>query len=233
MSPLSALRSTLDALVGENLALIRTEFGRFNRQISGYSLQHLLPENGGDLPRMLVGTEGSLAVIAAATVRLVRTPPATALVVLGYPDMASAADAVPGLLAHHPVAIEGLDARLVQVIRARRRAGAIPELPRGAGWLFVETAGASKAQARAAAQSLAADGHALGSAVVTGDHARALWRIREDGAGLGGRTPAGAPAWPGWEGAAVPPERLGDYLRGFFALAGRASAGHPGLRALW
>lgn len=216
--PESALLSTLDTLVSQNLGLIRTEFGRFNRQISGYSMQHLLPENGMDLARMLVGTEGSLAVIQGATVRLVRTPAATALAVLGYPDMASAADAVPDLLAHHPVAIEGLDARLVDVIRARGRAATVPELPRGEGWLFIETAGASESQARAAAQTLAVDGQALASAVVTGAHARALWRIREDGAGLGGRTAAGAPAWPGWEDAAVPPERLGAYLRGFFAL---------------
>ena len=216
--PESALLSTLDTLVSQNLGLIRTEFGRFNRQISGYSMQHLLPENGMDLARMLVGTEGSLAVIQGATVRLVRTPAATALAVLGYPDMASAADAVPDLLAHHPVAIEGLDARLVDVIRARGRAATVPELPRGQGWLFIETAGASESQARAAAQTLAVDGQALASAVVTGAHARALWRIREDGAGLGGRTAAGAPAWPGWEDAAVPPERLGAYLRGFFAL---------------
>ena len=216
--PESALLSTLDTLVSQNLGLIRTEFGRFNRQISGYSMQHLLPENGMDLARMLVGTEGSLAVIQAATVALVRTPPATALAVLGYADMASAADAVPDLLAHHPLAIEGLDARLVEVIRARGRAATIPELPRGEGWLFIETAGASQSQARAAAQALAADGQALASAVVTGAHARALWRIREDGAGLAGRTAAGEPAWPGWEDAAVPPERLGAYLRGFFAL---------------
>ena len=216
--PESALLSTLDTLVSQNLGLIRTEFGRFKRQISGYSMQHLLPENGADLARMLVGTEGTLAVIQAATVTLVRTPPATALAVLGYPDMASAADAVPDLLAHHPVAIEGLDACLVDVIRARGRAATVPELPRGEGWLFIETAGDSESQARAAAQTLAADGQALASAVVTGAHARALWRIREDGAGLGGRTAAGAPAWPGWEDAAVPPERLGAYLRGFFAL---------------
>jgi len=54
--------------------------------------------------------------------------------------------------------------------------------------------------------------------VVTGPPARALWRVREDGAGLGSRTPAGAPAWPGWEDAAVPPQHLGAYLRDFATL---------------
>ena len=55
----------------------------------------------------------------------------------------------------------------------------------------------------------------------------ALWRIREDGAGLSGRSPAGLPAHAGWEDAAVPPAALGDYLRDFDALM--AEYGFTGL----
>src|SRR5882757_4981879 len=210
-SRVDAVPPAVDALVRERLALIRTEFGRFTRQVSGYSLEHLLPENGTDLAKFLVGTEGTLGVITEATVRLVAAPRATALAVLGFADMATAADAVPALLPHRAVALEGLDARLSDVVRARR--GSVPELPRGGGWIFAETAGETPDAAIAAARRLAADAGCLDSAVVTGAAARALWRIREDGAGLGGRTPAGAPAWPGWEDSAVPPERLGAYLR--------------------
>ena len=205
----------LDAVVARHLATIRTEFGRFTRQVSGYSLEHLLPENGADLAKFLVGTEGTLGVVLGATVRLVEAPRAVALAVLGYPDMPSAAEAVLALLPHRPVALEGMDARLVQVVRDRRGPSAVPNLPRGEGWLFVETAGDTEAQARAAAEKLVADAGCLDSTIVTGPVAAALWRIREDGAGLGGRTPSGAPAWPGWEDAAVPPAQLGDYLRGF------------------
>jgi FAD/FMN-containing dehydrogenase/Fe-S oxidoreductase len=208
----------LDALVAEHLSMIRTEFGRFTRQVSGYSLEHLLPENGADLAKFLVGTEGTLGLVAGATVRLVASPKAVALAVLGYPGMPEAADAVPGLLPHDPVALEGMDARLVEVFRARRGAAAVTGLPRGQSWLFAETAGETEAEARAEAERLIADGGALDAAVVTGGPARALWRIREDGAGLGGRTPADAPAWPGWEDAAVPPRHLGAYLRDFGAL---------------
>ena len=198
--------------------MIRTEFGRFTRQVSGYSLEHLLPENGADLAKFLAGTEGTLGMLLGATVSLVPSPKAVALAVLGYPGMPAAADAVPGLLPHRPVAVEGMDARLVEVFRARRGAAAVPGLPRGEAWLFVETAGDTEAEARAAAERLIADAGCLDALVVTGAPARALWRIREDGAGLGGRTPAGAPAWPGWEDAAVPPQHLGAYLRDFAAL---------------
>jgi Fe-S oxidoreductase len=216
--PEAPLLAAVDGIVRERLGLIRTEFGRFTRQVSGYSMEHLLPENGVDLAKFLVGTEGTLGVVLGATVRLVESPSAVALAVLGYADMPTAADAVPALLPHRPVAIEGMDARLVGVVRARRGPAAVPSLPRGEGWLFVETAGATEAEARAAAEKLIADAGCLDSAIVTGAPARALWRIREDGAGLGGRTPAGAPAWPGWEDAAVPPAQLGTYLREFEAL---------------
>jgi FAD/FMN-containing dehydrogenase/Fe-S oxidoreductase len=210
--------SALRTLVDDNLALIRTRFGTFTRQVSGYSLEHLLPERGLDVAKFLTGTEGTLGVLLGARVRLVQSPPAVALAVLGYPDMPSAAEAVPALLPHQPVAIEGMDARLVEVVRSRRGEAAVPPLPRGAGWLFVETSGATESEAVANAEKLVTDANALDAAVVTGATARALWRIREDGAGLGGRTPAGDPAWPGWEDAAVPVPRLGPYLREFGAL---------------
>jgi FAD/FMN-containing dehydrogenase/Fe-S oxidoreductase len=220
--PAAALLSGLDALVRDRLALIRTEFGRFRRQVSGYSLEHLLPENDGNLAKFLVGTEGTLAVVVQATVALVRAPRHTALAVLGYPDMAEAADAVPALLPHHPVALEGMNARLVDVVRRRRGAAAVPAiLPRGGGWLFAETAGDTAGEAQDAARRLAVASGCLESAVVSGLAARALWHIREDGAGLGGRTPAGEPAWPGWEDSAVPPERFGGYVREFTALMAR------------
>ena len=217
-APGAELLTGLRALVDGNLATIRTEFGRFTRQVSGYSLEHLLPENGADVAKFLSGTEGTLALTLRATVRLVAAPRATALAVLGYPDMASAAEAVPGLLPHLPVALEGLDSRMVNVVRTRRGPAAVPGLPRGGGWLFAETAGDTLDEARAAASKLVADGGCLDSAVITGPAAAALWRIREDGAGLSGRTPAGAPAWPGWEDSAVPPASLPAYLRELEAL---------------
>lgn len=201
-------------LVRAQLSTIRTELGRFGRQISGYSLEHLLPEHGGDLAKALVGTEGTCALVLGATVRLVEPPAAHALAILGYPDMATAADAVPGLLGHAPLAVEGLDARLVDVVR--RHKGTVPELPRGGGWLLVEAGGTTVERAHAAARRLVDEAGTGDVRVVpAGDEATRLWRIREDGAGLAGRTASGEQAWPGWEDAAVPPERLGAYLRDF------------------
>jgi FAD/FMN-containing dehydrogenase/Fe-S oxidoreductase len=212
------LGSALAALVDSNAELIRREFGRFGRQISGFSIEHLLPERGSDLARFLVGSEGTLGLTVGARVRLVDSPAAVALAVLGYEDIASAADATPELLHHPIVALEGMDARLVDVVRVRRGPGAVPPLPRGGGWLLVETPGATLAEAEAMARKVVSGSACLESLVVTGADAQAIWKIREDGAGLGGRTPANRPAWPGWEDAAVPPGRLGAYLRDFESL---------------
>ena len=204
----------LHEIIAGGLSTIRTELGRFTRQVSGYALEHLLPEHGFDLRRALIGSEGTLAVITEATVQLVRVPAARVLAVLGYPDMASAADAVPGILRLRPTTCEGLDSRIIEVVRARRGPAAVPGLPRGSGWLFVETTGASEAEATARAQEVIQAAGALDAVVVTDPRqAAALWRIREDGAGLSGRTPAGVPAWPGWEDSAVPPAAFGSYLR--------------------
>jgi FAD/FMN-containing dehydrogenase/Fe-S oxidoreductase len=209
----------LDAFVAERVEPLAGEFGRFRRQVSGYSLEHLLPSHNEFLARSLTGTEGSCGVVLAATVALVPLPAATALCVLGYPDMPAAADDAPALTGPGVLALEGIDARLVDVVRKHRANAAVPALPDGSAWLFAEVGGQSEAEALATARALAASAGAVDSLVVpAGPEAATLWRIREDGAGLGSRTAAGAPAWPGWEDAAVPPEHLGPYLREFAVL---------------
>ena len=225
----SALRDVpgLASLIDSHLAPIRTQLGRFKRQVSGYSLEHLTPEGGRNLAAMLTGTEGTLVLILSVTVRLVPLPDAPVLAALGYRSMIEAADDVPALLAHSPLAVEGMDRRLVDVVRAHKGPGAVPALPEGEGWLLVEV-GAPGEDVTASlehARALCAASAAVDTVVYPpGAQASALWRIRADGAGLGGRTPpdgAGGgdqQAWPGFEDAAVPPENLGAYLRDFTAL---------------
>jgi FAD/FMN-containing dehydrogenase/Fe-S oxidoreductase len=224
----------LEDLTRRHLATLRTELGRFGRQVSGFGLERLLPENGRRLASALSGTEGTTGVIVEATVDLVPVPQATVLTVLGYPDMATAADDVVALLAIQPLAIESMDRYLVDVVAAHAGGSSLPDLPRGDAWLFVETHGEDPGTARAQAERVVAVAEALDARIVPDvAEARAMWRIREDGVGLAGRTPDGRPAWPGWEDAAVPPARLGDYLRAFDELKRRhgvqgLSYGHVG-----
>ncbi|SHN47982.1 FAD-binding and (Fe-S)-binding domain-containing protein [Cryptosporangium aurantiacum] len=207
------LYADLKNLVDGNLALIRTTFGRFSRQISGYPLHRLLPEQHGHLARALVGTEGTCAVVLGATLHLNRAPRHRALVVLGYADAIAAAAAAPAIIPLKPLTIEGIDQALVDALLMRGRKPA--PLPTGHAWLLVEVGGDSPAEAADAAAKLAKAAPGAPRVVTDAAEMRSFWRIREEGAGLATRMADGSEAWPGWEDSAVPPERLADYLREF------------------
>ncbi|OEV05084.1 FAD-binding and (Fe-S)-binding domain-containing protein [Streptomyces oceani] len=213
----AGIRRGAQQLVQGELARLRTGFPELPRRISGYALDELLPEKGEDWARAFTGSEGTLGVLTQATVRLVDAPRARALAVLGYPDESAAAEAAAELLAHGPLTVEGMANDLVgDAARA--------SLPRGAAWLFVEVGGDEPEQARARAQEVcraAADGTTDDAVVTDPAGQRALWRVREDASGTATRLPDGSEAWPGWEDCAVPPERLGAYLKDFRALLRR------------
>ncbi|THC56437.1 FAD-binding oxidoreductase [Streptomyces cellulosae] len=201
---------SLRPLVQGELARLRTGFPDLPRRISGYAVDALLPENRADVARSLCGSEGTLAVLTEAELTLVRAPRARALAVLAYADESGAAQAAAGLLPYGPLTVEGMAADLVP---------SAADLPRGGAWLFVEAGGDTEAEARAAAEAIVRAADVVDALVVTDPaRQRTLWRIREDASGTATRMPDGSEAWPGWEDCAVPPARLGDYLRDFRAL---------------
>jgi FAD/FMN-containing dehydrogenase/Fe-S oxidoreductase len=206
----------LSELVRRDGDVIREHLRPWSRRVSGYSLEHLLPEHGTDVARALVGTEGTCVVVLGATVRLVPVPATRVLLVLGFQDDEHAADATPAILPSGPLTVEGIDRRLVELVRPAARPA---DLPPGGSWLLVEVGGSSVGEATATARTIEGAVDALGSLVVTDPaHQLRFWRLREEGAGTLTRTAAGDEAWPGWEDAAVPPDRLGPYLRDFNAL---------------
>ncbi|MFF6785797.1 FAD-linked oxidase C-terminal domain-containing protein [Streptomyces sp. NPDC012510] len=214
------LEADLKRLIADHLGTIRTELGRVPRQVSGYQLHHLLPENGFDLARALVGTEGTCAVVTAATVRLVATAQASTLLTLGYDDVVAAAEDVPEILRWSPSAVEGMDEAIVATMRVRRGPDSVTGLPEGRAWLYVELEGDDQAAVNGRAaellDALKVRGRMTGGRVVeTPAERRSLWRVREDGAGLAARLVDGGESWPGWEDAAVAPENLAAYLRDF------------------
>ena len=219
------IHAALARLTETYRAELRTAMPEFRRRISGYALDRLLPEKGRDVAAALVGTEGTCVMVLGATVRLVETPAARALAVLGYADAPAAADAVPDLLGYSPLTVEGINDRMVAALDRHGSRSRVP-LPSGGAWLLVEIAGQDHEEAAEAAEAMIAALDGVGrpqDAAVVADptHQKALWRIREEGAGLTSRTPDGIEAWSGWEDAAVPPENLGDYLRDFDDLMAR------------
>ncbi|WP_211257291.1 FAD-binding and (Fe-S)-binding domain-containing protein [Actinoalloteichus caeruleus] len=216
------LTRPLRALVDRRRAALRTGLPTLPRRVSGYALDALLPENGEDLARALVGSEGTCVTLLGATVRLIRPPAVRVLAVLGFPDAFAAADAVPAILPHGPLTVESVDRALVEAHRAVHGPSAATEsLPDGNAWLYCETGGDTRAEAVLRAEGLARDLDVPAVVLAESAHQRALWRIREEGSGIATRMSDGTEGYPGWEDAAVPPERLGDYLRDFEALLGQ------------
>jgi Fe-S oxidoreductase len=220
--------------------LVRERYPQIPRRVSGYNLDSLLPENGFDVAKALTGSESTLVTILHAELRLVPVPEARALVVLGYPDIAAAADAAPRVAEHHPEQLEGIDGRLIDFERERRmNPEALRLLPEGKGWLMVIFAGDSQDDADAKAQELLGDlkGTEHEPSVRFYDdpeHEAELADVREAALGATARVPDMPDSWEGWEDAAVPPERLGEYLRSFMGLldesgySGAALYGHFG-----
>ena len=233
------LHRSLQAFVDEHELVIRRRFGRFTRQISGYALHRLLPEHGYDVAGLLCGSEGGFAATLRATLALTPLPTARVLCVLGFPDSVSSAECVSVVLAHSPLTMESINVDLVDRLPGEVRRAAIEAgLPAGRAWLLVEMGGEDRVAAEMSAEKMLAalrdSGSSASASLVTDPGAQAvLWRCRRDAAGLATRRADGAEAWGGWEDAAVPPERLADYLRGLDELMARyglsgASYGHFG-----
>ena len=201
--------------------LIRSRFPKIKRRVSGYNLDQLLPENGFNVARALVGSEGTCALTLQAQVRLVASPRERVLVVLGFPDIFAAGDAVPRLLATGPIACEGLDHHIIGGLRERRlRLDDIALLPPGKGWLMLEYGGATREEAKARAQAALAG--FPGTVIEDRSRIARLWGIRETGASATALALTGRDPMVGWEDAAVDPLRIGDYLREFNALVLRS-----------
>ncbi|HEV7240534.1 MAG TPA: FAD-binding and (Fe-S)-binding domain-containing protein [Thermoanaerobaculia bacterium] len=194
--------------------LVRAKFPKIPRRVSGYNLDELLPENGFHVARALVGSESTCVLVLEAKTKLVHSPPARALLVIGYASVYDAADDVPRILSFGPIGLEGFDDLLVRDQQHKRmNPHGIALLPPGGGWLLVEFGGETIDEAMEKAQRVAA----------TVDHsrlfdnstkeARFIWAVRESGLGATAHVPGRPPMWEGWEDAAVAPEKLGRYLR--------------------
>jgi FAD/FMN-containing dehydrogenase/Fe-S oxidoreductase len=216
------LDQALTKIRDQHLAMLRTELGQFPRQVSGYGLHYLLEENRFDTAKAFAGSEGTCGIITRLTVRLVSKPAHTALAVLGFEDAFEAATAAPKLRVPGVYTIEGMGSDLVEALQTRPgREESGSELPSGGGWLYCEVGADTLEEAASRARELPGlvPENVVDSIIVTeAPLARALWGIREAGAGIVTRLPDGGEAWPGWEDSAVPPARLGEYLRDLYDL---------------
>jgi len=211
----------LRALRNRYSKLIESNYPRIPRRVSGYNLDHLLPDEEGrfNLARALVGSESTCVTILEAEVRLVYSYPKRVLLVLGYPSIYEAGDHVPPILEHKPIGFEGLDQFLITNVKKKGmpQVDDLSILPEGKGWLVVEFGGATtqeaEEQARQTMKALEGSNQPSMRLFVKEDEQQKVWDVREAGLGATAFVPGDPLTWEGWEDSAVPPEKVGSYLR--------------------
>ena len=202
--------------------LIRERYPDIPRRVSGYNLDDLLPENGFNVARALVGSEGTCVTVLRAKLKLISSPPHRVTAVVGYLDIFEAADHVCEVLKHNPIGLEGLDQRLIRYMKERHlHPEDVDLLPRGKGWLFLEFGGRSAEEACQAAEKAMKELSGSDSPVEDyrifddSEQQKRIWEVRESGLGATAKVPSMRDTHPGWEDAAVPPGQEGPYLRDF------------------
>jgi FAD/FMN-containing dehydrogenase/Fe-S oxidoreductase len=192
------------------------------RRVSGYNLDQLIPGKDGriNIARALVGSEGTLVTILEAKCTLIDARAERVLLLLGYPDMYVAADHVMDITPFHPTALEGIDDHVYRNVEKKGGPNCqyLRLFPEGNGWLIAEFGAEKKSDAIDTAHLVmerlkrqpGAPNMRLYSETLDMQH---VWSVRESGLGASSFVPGERPAWPGWEDSAVPPEKLGGYLR--------------------
>jgi FAD/FMN-containing dehydrogenase/Fe-S oxidoreductase len=209
------------------VGLVRRNYPKIPRRVSGYNLDELLPENGFNVARALVGSEGTCVTVLEATLNLVPSPPGRCVAVIGFPDIYRAGDAAAFVREHGPIGLEAIDNKLTEFMRDKHAdMSSVAILPKGGGWLIAEFGGETTQEAYEKARALEAAFKKRPNPphikVAREEHEqRLIWKAREAGLGSTAFVPHHPDAWEGWEDAAVPPERLGTYLREFRALLNR------------
>src|SRR3954471_17665974 len=168
---------------------IRERYPDIPRRVSGYNLDHLLPERGFNVARALVGSESTLVTVLEATLELAPMPPCRSLLVLGYEDIWHAADHVVEIRDESAIALEAVDDTLIKDMKLMHtHEQDIAMLPEGKGWLLVEfgaeTRGEADEQARACMKRLAKEKDAPTMKLLDKPpNEKRLWEGREGGLG--------------------------------------------------
>ena len=219
--------SQLKALRDKYAVRIRQEFPMIPRRVSGFNLPALLPEHGFNVAKALVGTEGTCVLVVEAKATLVGNPPVRSLLVFGFADIFAAADHVLEPAEFGPIGLEALDDTFIDYMKKKGLHPPDMELmPAGKAWLLIEFGGRDKAEADANARKCMDHVKQRGDAPsmkLFDDPAQEqlVWHLREEGLGATAKVPGMPENHEGWEDAAVPPARLGAYLREFKALIDR------------
>jgi FAD/FMN-containing dehydrogenase len=222
------------SLTADSRRLIADRFPKTRKNSSGYALDRFAQT--GDEVDIIVGSEGTLAIVTAVHWRLDPIPADIAGAALGFADLETMTAAVPYLVSLKPSAVELLDSTLLRFV---------PEAPKVGCLLLVEfereTAAAARGVVGDAVRGLK---HAVTHVETAVDRAglERLWSVRRLASPALARLPASQRSLQVIEDGCVPLDRLGDYVAGVreaaeragipVAIFGHAGDGHVHVNAL-
>ncbi len=209
-------------IVRENKDEIDRRFPRIMRRVAGYNLDEFVRQAHNNLAKLVVGSEGTLAVVTEARLNVVPLPKHRPLAIVHFKDLFEALDAVSPILEFEPSAVELLDRNILDLTRGTqefaRRLSFIDGFP--AAVLIVEFQGTEAAEPASRLRKLTEFlkskkmGYACCEALEPAQQAD-VWYIRKAGLGLlmGTRAPRKPVGFV--EDSAVAPERMPEYIRRF------------------
>ena len=207
---------------------ILARYPKIMRRVSGYNLDEFVKAQPFNLSRVIVGSEGTLATVVEAKMRLVSKPKWTAMDVIHFSDDIEALECAQLILQTHPYAMESTDKMVLNLARGNieqsRRLGFVQGTPDSL--LMVEYAGATEAEVRDQVDKLEAlrKREKIGYAATLAfkpEEVKAIWGVRKAGLGLllgikGDKKPIAFV-----EDTAVAPEKLPQFIRRFREVVAR------------
>ena len=207
---------------------ILARYPKIMRRVSGYNLDEFVKPQPFNLARMIVGSEGTLAAIVEAKMRLVHKPKWTAMDVIHFNDDIEALECAQAVLQTKPYAMESTDKMILNLARANieqsRKLGFVQGTPDSL--LMVEYAGETEAQVRAQVERLEdlrkreKIGYASTLAFEPAE-VKAIWGVRKAGLGLLLGTKGDKKPIAFVEDTAVSPEKLPEFIKRFREVVGR------------
>jgi len=206
-------------LVRENENEIRARFPKVMRRVGGYNLDELVDRENWNLGKILTGSEGTLACIVEARLKLEPLPKATALLVVHFTDLLESLRAVGQILEYRPAAVELLDHVIIELahnnLDIKKLCAFIEGKPQAL--LLVEFFGESNDEVRAKIAATEASlrqtgfGYAYMQAFSPEEQNR-IWNVRKAGLGILQSMKGDAKPVAFIEDACVPTEVMPDYI---------------------
>jgi FAD/FMN-containing dehydrogenase/Fe-S oxidoreductase len=209
-------------IVEANRDEIHQRYPTIQRRVSGYNLDAFVRNSEFNLAKMVVGSEGTLAVVTEAKVRIVPRPKATAVCVVHFDDLVASTEASEEILTCDPYAIEMVDRMVISLTRGAGELGRLMTFIEGdpEALLITEFRGDTPAEAQAKAEQMIERlqakgmGYAYVRAYAPPEQAR-VWRVRKAGLGLLMRVEGERKPIAFVEDTAVDPVKLPEFLRRF------------------